>query len=60
MFCTIKPLEFGGVARLIRSGLINWRPGKFCFQILMKESYERRVNHLQRLKDYWDGLVHLK
>jgi hypothetical protein len=35
----VRPFEFGGVTRFIRSGIINWRPGKFFFD-LMLQSHE--------------------
>jgi hypothetical protein len=38
----VQPFEFGGLTRLIRSGIINWRPGKFFF-ILMLQSHEMSI-----------------
>jgi hypothetical protein len=38
----VRPFEFGGVPSFIRSGIINWRPGRF-FKILMIKSHERSV-----------------
>ncbi len=47
LFSNIKGIvllfEFGGVTRLIRSGIINWRPGKF-FSFLMIKSHKRNIN----------------
>ncbi len=41
-FCIVRPFEFGGLTRLIRSIITNWRPSKF-FYILMIQSHERSI-----------------
>jgi hypothetical protein len=39
----VRPFEFRGVTWLIRSGIINLRPGKFIFFFLMIKSHERSI-----------------
>ncbi len=53
----VRSFEFGGVTRLIRSGIINWRPGNFLF-ILMIKSHERSIKPFT--VDFWDGFVQSK
>jgi hypothetical protein len=43
-----QPFELGSVARLIRSAVINWRPGKFFF--IMIQSHERSKTIFSGLK----------
>jgi hypothetical protein len=35
----VQPFEFGGLTRLIRSGIINWRPDMFLYNL-----YEKSIN----------------
>ncbi len=40
----VWPFEFRGVTWLIRPGIINWRPGRLVFfLILMTQSHERSI-----------------
>jgi hypothetical protein len=39
----VQPFELGGEPMLILFAVINWRPGKFLKQILMKQSHERSL-----------------
>jgi hypothetical protein len=40
----VRPFDFGGMTRLIRSGIMNWRPGKLY--ILMIKSHERSIKQI--------------
>jgi hypothetical protein len=39
-----RPFELGGETRLVRSPVINWRPGKFFFITLMIQSHQRNIH----------------
>jgi hypothetical protein len=39
----VYPFEVGGVTRLIRSAVKNWRSGKFFKKFLMIQSHERSL-----------------
>ncbi len=46
----VRPFEFGGLIRLIRSSKINWRPGKFFFNFNATVSREEHKTILSSLR----------
>jgi hypothetical protein len=47
----VRPFELGGETRLIRSTVINWRPGKFV-KFLMIQSHERNIKSFSAAEEF--------
>ncbi len=50
----VRPFELAGETRLIRSTVINWRPGKFFLKFKISREKHKTI------KDFWDGFVQSK